>query len=420
MSVRKLVLAAVLLGVVGGVLAALIVPTRSHGTPAPPHITVLPRRHHKPMPGELRLRPVKGTVSIESRVADPRGGPPFAIRLFRVVRRTPSGRSLGHDLCAQLGRIYQGRFGWIDALNRFRPVGFNFWDAPWQCGDRWVDKGSEPEFMRTTLITDPLKNTAAATESMVWGFGGSLLRSLSFDGAGIQKAPVKPSGRGAFIVFTDLSGPSKISATFDYSGRPTKTLTLDPARPLPVTPPLNRYEHGTIFGSEQLEARAPDPTGGLAWGIMASRSTKGGFCTWDVGRVVGSRVGQVDYDLDTFKDSGILPCLQRVPLTRKDPLAFGLSGFGAPGEEPGQDPQPGHVALRTLPGRVVIDGLARPDVREITIRTTRDVRTIVPSPRAHAFIVVYDGVFPSGVSVFTVTFADGTHATQKMPALGLF
>jgi len=421
MSLRRLMLAAVALGVVGGVLAALIVPTRTHGTPAAPQITVLPRRPHTPSPGELRLTPIKGTVAIQSRVADPRGGPPFAIRLFRVIRRTPSGRSLGHDLCAQLGRIYQGRFGWIDALNRFRPAGFNFWDAPWQCGDRWVDTRSEPEFTRTTLITDPLKNTAAATESMVWGFGGSLLRTITFDGAGIQKTPVKPSGRGAFIAFTDLNGPAKIAATFAYSGRATKALTLDPARPLPVTPPLNRYEHGTIFGSEQLEARAPDPTGGLAWGIMASRSTKGGFCTWDVGRVVGSRVGRVNYDLDTFQDSGILPCLQRVQLTRKMPLAFGLSGFGsAPEDEQGADPQPGRIALRTLPGRVVIDGLAEPDVREITIRTTRDVRTIVPSPRAHAFIVVYDGTFPSGETVFTVTFADGSHATQKMPGIALF
>jgi len=420
MSVRKLVLAAVLLGVVGGVLAALIVPTRTRGTPAPPRITVLPRRHHKLMPGELRLTPVTGTVSIESRVADPRGGPPFAVRMFRVIEHAPSGRIVGHNVCAQLGRVYQGRFGWIDALNRFRPAGFNYWDAPWQCGDRWVDKRSAPEFTRTTLITDPLKNTAAATESMVWGFGGSLLRSVKFDGAGIQKAPVNPSRRGAFIAFTDLNGPSKISATFSYSGRPTKTLALDPARPLPVTPPLNRYEHGTIFGSERLEARAPDPTGGLAWGIMASRSTKGGFCAWDVGRVVDSRVGRVDYDLDTFQDSGILPCLQRMRLNRRDPLAFGLTGYGGPDGEPGQDPELARGALRTLPGRSVISGLAMPDVRQITIRSTRDVRTIVPSPRAHAFIVVYDGGLPTGVTVFTVTFADGTHATQKMPGLGLF
>jgi hypothetical protein len=425
MSLRRFVLAAVLLGVLGGVLAALIVPARTRGTPAPPRITVLPPRHHKLSPGEIRLAPVKGAVAIELRVADPKGGPPFAIRVFRAVRRVPTirgnhGRILGHDLCAQLGRVYRGRFGWIDALNRFRPIGFNYEDAPLQCGERWVDSRSEPVLTRTTLITDPLKNTAAPTESMVWGMGGSLLRSVAFNGAGIQGPPAKPSRRGAFVAFADLNGPSKVSATFAYSGRPAKTLSLDPARPSPVTPPLNRYEHGTVFGSERLEARAPDPTGGLAWGIMASRSTKGGYCAWDVGRVVGSRVGQVNYDLDTFRDAGILPCLQRVQLTRERPLAFGLAGFGAPGEELGADPQPGRIALRTLPGRVVIDGLARPDVREITIRTTRDVRTIVPSPRAHAFIVVYDGLFPSGEIVFTVTFTAGTHQTQKMPSLPPF
>lgn len=72
----------------------------------------------------------------------------------------------------------------------------------------------------------------------------------------------------------------------------------------------------------------------------------------------------------------------------------------------------GRIALRTLPGRTVIYGLARPDVREITIESPRDVRTIVPSARAHAFIVVYDGSFATGETVFRITFKNGTHATQ--------
>jgi hypothetical protein len=57
-------------------------------------------------------------------------------------------------------------------------------------------------------------------------------------------------------------------------------------------------------------------------------------------------------------------------------------------------------------------------VREITIQTPRDVRTIVPSPRAHAFIVVYDGSFPAGNTDLRVTFSDGSHTVQHLGNLG--
>jgi hypothetical protein len=53
-------------------------------------------------------------------------------------------------------------------------------------------------------------------------------------------------------------------------------------------------------------------------------------------------------------------------------------------------------------------GSARADVRSITIATPRDVRTLVPSSPAHAFIAVYDGSFPTGKIVTTAHFADGS------------
>lgn len=54
----------------------------------------------------------------------------------------------------------------------------------------------------------------------------------------------------------------------------------------------------------------------------------------------------------------------------------------------------------------------------MTIATPRDVRTIIPSARAHAFIVAYDGSFPTGVIVMTSTFKDGTTRVQHTSAHG--
>jgi hypothetical protein len=421
-AVRPLVAAALLAGVLVGLVVALTVPTRSLSSSPP--ITVLPQRATKALPDMIVLVPKKGSAAVELRADDPNGGPQFAIRVFRATRYVPltgrrhngRGRLLGHDLCAQLGRLYRGRFGWIDAQHRFRPARFNYTDAPLLCGERWDDRRSEPQLIRTTLITNPLLASAQPTESVVWGIAGSLLRGVSLEGGGARTPHPKPSARGAFLSFADPGAPPKLSATFTYAGRPGKRLSLDPARPTPVPPPLNRSEHGIVFGTEQLEARAPDPSGGLAWGIEASRSTKGGYCPWDIGRVVGSRVGAVNYQLGTVSDSHVLPCLMSVRLTRKMPLAIWSTYGGGSDPDIGADPEPGRGAIRTLPGRTTFSGLARPDVREITIETTRDVRTIVPSPRAHAFIVVYDGSFPTGDTVFDVTFTDGTHHVQRLPA----
>jgi hypothetical protein len=421
--IRTLTAGAVVAGILVGAIVALVVPTHSHGAATPTRITVLPPLVQKTGPGMLVLVP-QGRARVELTMPDPKGGPAFAVRVFRATRQAPSpangrprpGRLLGHDLCAQLGRLYRGRFGWIDARDRFRPVRLNYTDAPIQCGERWRDLRSAPEFTRTTLITNPLLASAEPTESVIWGFGGSRLRRVALKGRGILTPDPRPSTRGAFLSFADPAPPSRLSARFTYAGRPAKTLSMDPARPLPVPPPLNRFEHGIILGSERLEARAPDPTGELPWGIEVSRTRKGGFCPWDIGRVVGSRVGNINYALDTFTDAGVLPCLSRIRLTRKMPVQWSMtSGASDPNEEPGSDPDVGRVALRTLPGRTVMSGITRADVREITIQTPRDVRTIVPSPRAHAFIVVYDGSFPTGDTVFTFTYADGTHGVERVP-----
>ena len=57
-------------------------------------------------------------------------------------------------------------------------------------------------------------------------------------------------------------------------------------------------------------------------------------------------------------------------------------------------------------------------MREITIQTPRDVRTLRPAGPSRAFLVVYDGEFFSGNHMLTARFADGTTHTRTMPVGG--
>src|SRR3954453_5692950 len=184
-GIRSLILGAIAVGLAVAIAVALLVPTRSSGADASPpaagKITVRPPRGKASVPGAVILRPKRSSVRITQRLDDPRGGPPFALRVFRADRFASTGGTrdqlllLGHDLCVQLGRIYQGRFGWIDGANVFRPARFDYRDSPVLCGDRWRDDRSHPEMLVTTLITDPSQPRAEGLQSIAWGFGGSRL-----------------------------------------------------------------------------------------------------------------------------------------------------------------------------------------------------------------------------------------------------
>ncbi len=133
--------------------------------------------------------------------------------------------------------------------------------------------------------------------------------------------------------------------------------------------------------------------------------------------MVGDRVGTVDYELGILRESdgafaNGCPAPRTRP-TRARPLHFGYSTGGGLGMSRAEDPVPGRIARRTVRGRLVIDGTAHPDVRSITIATPRDVRTIVPSRRARAFLLVYEGGFPTGEITMTARFADGTTRRER-------
>jgi hypothetical protein len=422
---RALVIAGLVAGVLAGVLVAFAVPrTRDHvaaqAAAALPPVTPLRVAPAVPQPrsaGFVGLRARPGTVRLEARTRDPRGGPPWVLRVFRAERVVPkAGRRpgvdpvIGRDLCVQLGRVYRGRFGWIDARGTFRPVRVSFRGAPARCGSPKPDLAGRPEASFESLITDPDRPAARVYETVLWGLGGAAARSANAR-LGPRRVPLRLSAHGGFIV----PGPAalhenQVVVDVRYARGPSRHVQLGPR---PGMPFAVRPIHDRSAGPAAIEARAPDPNGGLAWGVVAAPSRGGGWCVAGPARIVGDRIGQVDAGLGTMRESlpYALSCSGNAPpLTRGRPLALGMM-FGGGDSRTG----PRRTARRTLPGGTVFHGTARADVASITIATPRDVRTLVPSRRAHAFIAVYDGTFPTGETVITTTFTDGTTHIDRLP-----
>ena len=165
-----------------------------------------------------------------------------------------------------------------------------------------------------------------------------------------------------------------------------------------------------VAASGRVAARAPDPDGGAPYGLLEWRTADGQMCTY-AGRVVGGTVGALDPRWNRFApypthEGG--SCAKTLP-TRAQPLHFSRTSM--PGEA---DPESARIR-RTLPGRTIISGTAHPGVREITIETPRDVRTLRPAGPGRAFLVVYDGEFFSGSITVTARFTDGTTHRTTMP-----
>lgn len=299
-------------------------------------------------------------VRIVTRAADPRGGPDWVVRAFRgeVAWRSidsTRGRS-DWGACLQLGRQHEGRFGWIDAANVFRPVAVQQRGAPLRC----ELNGRRPlPVERLTRITDPTAGEVRPLQTVEWGR----------DRRGV--ATVRP-----------------------HAG--------------PAQPRL----------AERAAYRTPDPSGGLAWGIGAVRRADGGWCPTSPARVVGDQLGLVDYALGIVQSTSGMTGIgcrgQTLRATRARPIALmvAMSAGDAP-DEPGRRAQ--RTARRTLGGQTTIYGIVDPSIRLLTFKTPRDVRTITPARSGNVFVVVYDDGFPTGDMVVIGRRADGSAHRYVLP-----
>jgi hypothetical protein len=412
---RRVLLVALVAGVVAGIVVAVAVPReRSAGQRT---LVKKPQRQvPRTGPVGFPLGAIAGSERRELRVDDPHGGPDWALRTYRAKPVPPPGLPPGaappddgRPFCAQLGRIVDGEFGWIDGTNTFRPAGHSTGEAPTGCAD---GPPGPPILRAYTFAADTDRTEGRLTHTVVFGIGGDDTRAVDLRLGGRRARP-RVSGAGAFLAFAEPDVRVRsVRARFEFDARTAVELRPEFGlgfRPSGLPSALND-EQRPDHGQPRIVARAPDPHDGLPWGLGVVPSRRHGDCFVGPARIVGGRLGSVGHELGTFDDGEITSGL-RCP--HKIHRKYGVNVGFLPGRSSfvsdltSGDPEPGRTARRTLPGVSVVFGRARADVESVTIATPRDVRTLPTAGPDHAFVATYDGGFEAGMVTVTAHFRGG-------------
>lgn len=327
------------------------------------------------------------------------GGAPWAVRTFTSTQR---GRTLR---CAQLGRLDGGRFGWIAPGGSLRPARFASTDVPTVCDSPRFLVRIDLQILRVTLTTDPATGPLAPAQTVTWGHAAPGITRIRTAGTTITVAG------GAFLHVEPGPGPrGPAPGELHFSDGDRKT--FDRA---PPDPPRPRDTPDTDL---TVAVRAPDPAGGLPWAVLAARSARGETCLSSPDRVLGNRLGSLDARLGLFSGA-LMADTTRCPEPRRSPTRASPARLDT-GLHSGPDVNAasGRTQLRRLDRRTVLSGRVHPDVVAVTLRTPRDVRTLVPSRIGHAILAVYDGAFPAGEITATSRFRDGRRVTQNVTTGG--
>ncbi len=355
---------------------------------------------------------------IVARLADPSGGPGWAVKVFdaerlalqRPARTLARARVIGRNRCVQLGRVQGAAFGWVYGDGRFRRAGIE--DPLLQCTGRKRPR-AEARIASVLTIADPA--APAVARSVVWGLaptGGPVTVAGTHGADG--PATVED---GAFLRLGDPSARPAADATVSVGAR---TIDLSPVGPQLPAELRSRITFPTIVAdSERIEAPAPDPAGGPRYGLIVAATAEGVPCVSGPVRVVADRGGDVDLRLALFTERPLSPmsCRPlRTAVSDKRPCDLGW-GFGNAEELEIGDAFNARARLqrRLLAGRTTINAQCSADVARVTLRTPRDVRELVPSPVGLAVLGVYDGEFVDGEFVFTAHLKDGTTWTDRFP-----
>jgi len=376
--------------------------------------------------GHLR---VKSPVTLEARTPDPLGGPDWVVRVATTQAAVPTARGglnvEAPQRCAQLGRLVNDRFGWVDGNDVFHPVPIDSTLVPIICASTSPGQGHDPQVNVANRVAKSSQTNAHLIQTVVWGLAGASAQStVTVDG---HDHPAASSQDGVFVVPVAASAhrpdvhlavryADGLTATADDSYRADslsalavqarlwRQMRVHPKHPAPAIPPAN--------AQAVVDARYADPDGGLPYAMLAIRCGGDRWCPSELGNVVGDRVGMVREPAGLFADEQASPnfgiASSNPQPTKRRPLVFdtGESAFRSDGTQ-----APG--ALRAQQGTTTIEGVADPSVKTITIVSPRDTRTIVPSLHAHAFAAVYDGRFAAGRFTMTAKLADGRTYREK-------
>jgi hypothetical protein len=363
-------------------------------------------------PGWVQYRVTRSKLAVT--LDDPAGGLPWVLKRFdadRVVVNRPTrslakAKRIGRSTCVQLGRLQGAAFGWVYADGRFRRAGTEY--PLLQCT---ALKHPAPvvKLASTLGLGDPA--VPQVTGSVVWGLMPGAT-AVSVTGSGGADGAAKVAG-GAFL---RIGGPGAHPAAASVSGG-GRTVRLGARRGLPSGIAKRLKFPTLVAGTETIEAPAPDPAGGPHWGMWAARTQEGVPCAAGPTRVVGDRGGEVDLRVGLFEE-GSLSAQSCRPLetkpTAKRPCDIGWSGGNAE-ELEGQEAflAQARAQRRLLAGRTSLYAVCGADVERVTLRTPRDVRTLVPSAVGHAILAVFDGDFVGGEFVVTAHLQGGGTWTER-------
>ena len=368
----------------GSAIGAAVVLADDHPAPKVPAVApakTSPRDEQPP----VRAR----DITIEVTAKDPAGGAEWAVRRF--TSDPPQSE------CAELGRIVNGAFGWIDGYGQFRPARAGHHEAPDMClQPSWLKRLGAQAYPTTTVAYAPGRSPQPS-RGVTWGLAAPGIRA------------VHPAG-GAELT----THPAFLAVTT------TPPLPNDKGELIRDDGSTRRYDYGPDFpkplftakpGTRRVAVQAPDPAGGQPWAILIADGPRDGLCLSQPGRLLGLRLGVIERPLDTFQptfDEIVCGRGRRSP-TPAYPMRLSAGvwsrGFG--------DDSRGHVERRVLRGRTTISGEVHPDVVSITLRTPRDVRTLVPS-KDHLVLAVYEGTFPTGNVTATAHMRDGRDVSRSV------
>ncbi|WP_320669374.1 hypothetical protein [Patulibacter defluvii] len=423
----------VAIGVAGGTAAAVALPEDRPEDARAVDAPVLRRAAARPEPshdGAVRVRAVGGVI-VAARVADPAGGPDWALWRFdgrRSYRDRGRIRPLGGpQRCTQLVRLDRGRPGWLDGVGTFRPVRPGSQATPLVCGSRRPDQGGVPtlELVRPLAGLDGPAPRIAST--VLWGSVGPAARTLRVR-LGDRLRPVAVGRDGVVLATVDRTAIGiSPQAVVEYRGRGTVD-TARRAEPVMRDEPAwarrrrseERARRPRPGAPVQVGARAADPAGGPPFGVVVVRGPQG-WCMGPVGRLVDGLVGSIDFRRGLLRvpPAEAVQCVD--PTRRRQPLMWSMSG-GDLGQEPEREAGAsarGRIARRVLPDLTVVSGLLPRGLRTLTLRSPRDVRTVAPEAPAGAYLVVYDGRFTTGALRMEGRFADGRIQREMLRLSGL-
>ena len=390
--IARLAVAAALAGSAAGaavVLADATTPAR----PAVPAVkAVVPPAQPTPEPIEAR------DPRIVLETPDPKGAAPWVVRKFETTFTSRKGQKTPAT-CHELGRLQDGRFGWIGSEHTFKATQPGRGENPIDCPSPGVLDAVEAMIYRYATVTTPPGGSPRPDRSITWGVAQPQIARITIPG----EPPIVPRDGLFLVIGTDTLPAPAIKRTLERADGTRRH--------------IDDFKRGGIRGelpvveTRKVAAIAPDPAGGRPWGLIVGRDKRGETCLTSPGQLVGDAYAHIDPRLGlAFADPfGAMFNCKRKPPTRAFPMRITTGISGTSETEPS-----GRVERRVVEGRIIFDGIVHPDVVSVTITTPHDVRTLIPDPEHHAIVTVYAGRFPGGEATATARFKDGRTVSRSL------